>query len=58
MLAVTAAGFGTTSPVIGIGALIFAIVINLLLGIADVYTMTFIILASVIGIAIGVKIRR
>lgn len=53
----TVMGFGLFSPVGVIIAAIFGLAVIYFMGLLNAVTLTFIIIASVIGIAIGIKVR-
>lgn len=55
---VTIVGFGLFSPVGAVMATIFGLIVIMFLGIFQPITITFVIVATVIGIVIGVKLRR
>lgn len=55
---VTIIGFGLFSPVGAVLATVFGLIVIMFLGIFKPITITFVIIATVIGIAIGVKLKR
>lgn len=56
-ISLTTAAFGIFSPMAAIIGLCFGLIATYLLGIFTPITMTFIIIACVLGIAIGIKVR-
>lgn len=57
-LALTLLGFGLWSPIVAIVMMIASLIFMFFLGIFSPLSITFIIVASALGIAIGVKIKR
>ena len=58
IIVLTCAMFGLMSPAIGIIAMIIGLIAVFMLGIFTPLTMTFLVVASIIGIAIGWKVRN
>lgn len=57
-IALTTIGFGLWSPVASIIALMVGLIFTLFLGIFTPMTITFIIVAGIMGIAIGLKVKK